>query len=244
LISLDSRLRGSDKLVIIRGSLYACSMARIARVVVPGIPHHITQRGNRRQQTFFRDDDYHEYLSLMAASCRKNGVDVWAYCLMPNHVHMIAVPHQEESLRSALGEAHRRYTRMINFRHEWRGHLWQERFASFPMDGTYLLATARYVELNPVRGHLVNDPARYRWSSCAAHLQGTDDELVRVEPLWQLVGDWGTFLSSELEESKRNLLRQHERTGRPLGDERFTAKIERLVDRIVHRQTPCPKKKS
>jgi len=91
-------------------------MARIARIVVPGMPHHITQRGNRRQESFFKEDDYQEYISLMSESCRIYGVEIWAYCLMTNHVHLIAVPENTESLRSAIGEAHRRYTRLINFR--------------------------------------------------------------------------------------------------------------------------------
>ena len=129
-------------------------MARIARVVAPGLPHHITQWGNRRQQTFFTDDDYQQYVALLSSSCRRSGVEIWAYCLMPNHVHLIAVPQEPDSLRAAIGEAHRRYTRMINFRQGWRGHLWQERFASFVMDEQYLLATARYVETNPVKAGL------------------------------------------------------------------------------------------
>jgi putative transposase len=97
-------------------------------------------------------------ISLMSASCRYHGVEIWAYCLMSNHVHLIAVPEKPESLRSAIGEAHRRYTRSINFRQNWRGHLWQDRFASFPMNESYLLAAARYVELNPVRAHMTGDP--------------------------------------------------------------------------------------
>ena len=125
-------------------------MARLARIVVPGMPHHITQRGNRRQQTFFNSDDYSVYIDLMAQWCREQGVRIWAYCLMPNHVHLVAVPSSEGGLRRAIGEAHRRYTRRVNFREGWRGHLWQGRFASFVMDESYLLAAARYVELNPV----------------------------------------------------------------------------------------------
>ena len=113
-------------------------MARLARVVVPGMPHHVTQRGNRRQPTFFREDDYAAYLELMGQWCRERGVEIWAYCLMPNHVHLIAVPQSEDGLRLAIGEAHRRYTRRVNFREGWRGHLWQGRFASFVMDEPYL----------------------------------------------------------------------------------------------------------
>jgi len=109
-------------------------MSRIARVVVPGFPHHVTQRGNRRQQTFFCDEDYQAYIDLMAEWCRRCGIEVWAYCLMPNHVHLIAVPSSEDGLRLRIGEAHRRYTRRVSFRERWRGHLWQGRLASFVLD--------------------------------------------------------------------------------------------------------------
>ena len=124
------------------------------------MPHHVTQRGNRRQQTFFGEEDYQHYLELMAQFCRAEQVAIWAYCLMPNHVHLIVVPQSAESLRRAIGEAHRRYTRWINFREGWRGHLWQGRFASFVMDEDHLLTAARYVELNPVRAGLVQAPSR------------------------------------------------------------------------------------
>jgi putative transposase len=158
-------------------------MARIARVVVPGFPHHVTQRGNRRQQTFFCDDDYLAYIDLMAEWCRAYNVAIWPWCLMPNHVHLIAVPANAEGLARAIGEAHRRYTRRINFREQWRGHLWQERFASFPMDNRYLLATARYIEMNPVAANLVRNPGEYPWSSVRAHLTGEDDLLTHGSPI-------------------------------------------------------------
>ena len=109
-------------------------MARLARLVVPGLPHHITQCGNRRQQTFFNEDDYAAYIDLMAEWCGKEGVEIWSYCFMPNHVHLIAVPKSEEGLARAIGEAHRRYTRRINIREKWGGYLWQGRFASFVME--------------------------------------------------------------------------------------------------------------
>ena len=129
-------------------------MARLARIVAPGLPHHITQRGNRCQPTFFCDEDYQYYLELMAQWCSAHQVEIWAYCLMPNHVHLIAVPQSADGLRRAIGEVHLRYTRMVSFREGWRGHLWQGRFASFVLDEPYLLTAARYVELNPVRAGL------------------------------------------------------------------------------------------
>ena len=165
-------------------------MARIARVVARGLPHHITQRGNRRQAAFFNDDDYKAYLDIMAEWCCRCGVEIWAYCLMPNHVHLIAVPSSEEGLRQAIGEAHRRYTRRVNFREGWRGHLWQGRFASYIMDEAYLLVSTRYVEFNPVRAGLVEKPEEYQWSSAAAHMSGRDDALVKVLPLLDMVGNW------------------------------------------------------
>jgi putative transposase len=217
-------------------------MARIARVIAPGFPHHVTQRGNRRQETFFCDEDYQAYLDLMAEWCRKCRVDIWAWCLMPNHVHLIAVPQSEEGLARAIGEAHRRYTRRINFRQGWRGHLWQERFASFPMDETHLLAAARYVELNPVQAGLAKSPEEYRWSSARAHIEGKDDTLVKVTPLLEIAGDWRTFLDVP-KDVDADRLRQHERSGRPLGKESFVERLETELSRTLRPQKPGPKRK-
>jgi len=216
-------------------------MARIARVVAPGCPHHITQRGNRRQQVFFGDDDYLAYLEMLAEWCGKCKVDIWAWCLMPNHVHLIAVPQNSEGLARAIGEAHRRYTRLVNFREGWRGHLWQERFASFPLDEVHLLAGARYVEMNPVAARLVSHPDEYRWSSARAHLAGRDDGLVKVAPLLEMVGDWRAFLELSPQEEV-DLFHCHERTGRPLGAATFTRRLENELGRMLQPQKPGPRK--
>ncbi len=218
-------------------------MARLARLVIPGLPHHVTQRGNRRQQTFFNDGDYAAYLELMAEWCREEGVEIWGYCLMPNHVHLIAVPKTADGLRRAIGEAHRRYTRRINFREQWRGYLWQGRFASFIMDEPYLLAAARYVELNPVRAKLVERPRQWPWSSARAHLSGRDDRLVKVAPLLAMVSDWKAFLRSATAAEELRDLRAHGRTGRPLGSSAFLDRLERLVGRVLKPQKPGPKPK-
>ena len=177
-------------------------MARIARVVVPGYPPHVTQRGNRRQQTFFCEGDYRLYLRLMDEWCGKFRVDIWSYCLMPNHIHLVAVPADEAGLRLAIGEAHRRYTRHINFRKGWRGHLWQERFASFPMQERHLLAAIKYIERNPVAAAIVPAAGDYPWSSARCHLYGVADNLVKKSILDEIVGDWGMFLASPLSPSE------------------------------------------
>ncbi|HPX56676.1 MAG TPA: transposase [Syntrophales bacterium] len=216
-------------------------MARIARVIAAGYPHHVTQRGNRRQQTFFNDEDYAVYLELLSEWTRKHNVAVWAYCLMPNHVHLIAVPETQDGLARAIGEAHRRYTRRINFREGWRGHLWQERFASFPMDEKHLLAAVRYVEMNPVAAGLVDDPEKYRWSSARAHVEGKEDRLVEIAPLIELVGNWRDYLRLS-DESEIQSLHLHEKTGRPLGGATFIKTLENQLERLLSPQKRGPKK--
>jgi putative transposase len=162
---------------------------------------------------------------------------------MPNHTHLIAVPQSEESLRRAIGEAHRRYTRMINFREQWRGHLWQGRLGSFVMDGAYLPACARYVERNPVRAGLCGRPEEYLWSSAKAHVQGEDDILVRVRPLLAMIPQWSAHLAVEADTETVQRLKRHEGTGRPLGGEKFVKKLESLVSRILRPRKPGRKPK-
>ena len=215
-------------------------MPRIARVVVPGLPHHVTQRGNRRQPTFFQEADYQAYLRLAAEWCTKSRVRIWSYCLMPNHVHLIAVPETRDGLREAMSEMHRRYTQCVNAREGWTGHLWQGRFASFPMDNAHFLRAAHYVEMNPVRAGMVRRAEDYPWSSAKAHLAGRDDILVKVAPLLDLVQDWGEFLASPFEEKEEGLLELHERTGRPLGGEAFLVGLESSLGRTLRKIKPGP----
>ena len=168
-------------------------MGRAPRIIIPDIPHHIIQRGNRRQQVFFDDQDYRVYAKILAGRLEMHGVDLWAYCLMPNHVHLIAVPKRAEAMSIAIGEAHQRYAVYVNKKMEWKGHLWQDRFTSFAMDEPYLIAATRYVERNPVRAGLAKHPADWLWSSANAHLTGCDDVLVTSAPLLDLVDDCRVF---------------------------------------------------
>ncbi|HHH44196.1 MAG TPA: transposase [Gammaproteobacteria bacterium] len=217
-------------------------MARMPRVVLPGVPHHITQRGNRRQKVFFSDGDYRRYLGLLSQSCREAHTECWAYCLMPNHVHLILVPTHPDGLRSALSEAHRRYTRMINFRYDWRGHLWQERFHSFPMDEGHLYAAVRYVELNPVRAGLAIQAEDWPWSSAKAHLHRRNDDLVNVSPMLDRVDAWKRYLDQDQPDSGFDTIRKHARTGRPLGSDSFMDAAERITGRTLRPRPPGPGK--
>jgi putative transposase len=216
-------------------------MARLARIVIPEIPHHVTQRGNRRQQVFFSDEDYGLYLALLTEHAKAWGVEIWAWCLMPNHVHLMLVPPDPAALRGALGEAHRRYSRAVNLREGWRGYLWQGRFASCPMDEPHTMRAARYIELNPVRAGLVARPEKWRWSSAAAHLRGRPDGVTAVAALGVHVADWKRFLAEEMDEDALDSIRRGERTGRPLGDEAFVRHLETATGRDLARRKPGPK---
>ena len=218
-------------------------MARLARLVVSAVPHHVTQRGNRRQTVFFGDDDYCAYLTLLAEHTRTAGVAVWAWCLMPNHVHLMLTPPSAGALRAALADAHRRYSRMVNFREGWRGYLWQGRFASCPMEEAHALSAARYIELNPVRALLVAKPQDWPWSSARAHLTGTSDGLTEVGALGIGAGEWAGFLKAGIDDDALEAIRSGERTGRPLGTDDFVRRLEGLTGRQLARQKPGPKPK-
>ena len=210
-------------------------MPRIARIIVPGLPHHVTQRGNRRAPIFIEPGDQTLYRRILATECVRRGVEVWAYCLMPNHVHLILTPSDEDGLALAVGESHRRYTSFINTRQEWVGHLFQGRYASVVMDERHLIAAARYVSLNPVRARLVSRAEDWMWSSVKAHLAGQDDGLVAVRPLLDRVGDFAGLLSQQ-GEGGFSRIRAAEATGRPLGDQAFVAELETRLGRVITRR--------
>ena len=211
-------------------------MSRLARLVAPGFPHHVTQRGNRRATVFFEDGDYALYRDLLAERCRKASVACWAYCLMPNHVHLILVPATADGLARAIGETHRQYTGFVNARARWTGHLFQGRFSSVVLDDDHLMLAARYVALNPVRARLVQRPQDWAWSSLRAHLAGRDDGFVTVAPLLERLGGITALVDTESEEIALARLRAAEATGRPLGSDEFVTRLEGLLQRHLRRQ--------
>ena len=204
-------------------------MARLARLVIPGLAHHVTQRGNGRARTFFGDDDYELYRDLLAEHCRAAGVEVWAWCLMPNHVHLILVPSDADGLRRALSGVHRRYAGIIHVRRRRTGHFWQGRFGSAVMDEDHLVAALRYVSLNPVRARLVARARDWRWSSTRAHLTDKDDGVTARAPVHRRFPRFAELLTLEPDIDLYARLRAAESIGRPLGDHRFLARIERLT---------------
>jgi putative transposase len=216
-------------------------MARLARVVIPGHPHHVTQRGNGRARTFFEDGDYALYRDLLAENCKAAGVEVWAWCLMPNHVHLILVPSDSDGLRRALARVHRSYAGAVQARRKRTGHFWQGRFGAVVMDEQHLAAALRYVSLNPVRARLVQRAQDWRWSSTRAHLRGKDDGLTALAPIRDRFPSFADLLATEPEADLFGALRAAESIGRPLGDNRFVARIERQTGRVLKPAKRGPK---
>jgi len=212
-------------------------MARFARLVVPNHPHHITQRGVRSMDIFADDQDRLTYLQIMAEEAERSGVTFLSWCLMTNHVHLIAVPEKENSLARTIGEAHRRYTRMKNFTDNVRGYLFQGRFGSCVLDQQHLLAAGRYVERNPVAAGMVESPVDYPWSSAGYHCGRINhDPLVRERCLPEMVDDWSTFLQATDEEKDR-MIQKKTKTGRPLGGDQFVLHLETLSGRQLMLKT-------
>lgn len=213
-------------------------MARIPRIEVVDCPHHVTQRGNRRLQTFYSDADYLEYLRLLAEAKEKARVSIWAYCLMPNHVHFVVVPSEKGGLARLMQHPHRRYAWRINKRMNWQGHLWQARFYSCPMDERHLIAAVRYVELNPVRARLCEDPRDWRWSSVHAHLKGKNDALVDVGPMLEKAPDWDDFLAQSVPDSMIESIRTNSSSGRPAGNDAFVSVVETQTGTRLRKRRP------
>lgn len=189
-------------------------------------------------QVFFCVDDYERYRWLLLEQVRRHRVSVWAYCLMPNHIHLIAVPSDSEGLACALAETHRRYALQTNSCHGWRGHLWQERFWSFPMDERSLPAVTRYVLVNPVRAGLVRRAEEWLFSSARLHLGSGKDLLVDGRALGSRIADWDRLLDELDEDCDLETVRRHSSTGRPLGDELYVSRIEELLGRKLRPGRP------
>ncbi len=209
-------------------------MPRLARVVLSDIPFHITQRGNRREDVFFCDLDREFYLDLLHDYCVKHEVEVWAYCLMTNHVHLILKPSTEDGLQKVLKPLHMRYAQYINKKHDWKGHLWQGRFFSSALDEAYTHSAVRYVEQNPVRAKIVDNPEDYLWSSAAAHMGITESVLLsNISESYSPAGqrDWKSYLQKENLEEHMIVLRRNIDKGLPCGGDGFIEGLEKKTNR-------------
>jgi putative transposase len=203
-------------------------MPRIARIIAPGYPHHITQRGNNRATVFFDDEDRQTYLKLLAGYSQKFHLQIWAYCLMGNHIHLLAVPETEIALSRGIGRTNLMYTQYLNRKLNQTGRVWQNRFFSCVVESEqYLWAVARYIERNPLKVGLVTSAETYRWSSAKAHISGVSDPLLSANS-WlspQEQEAYAEFVRQDDEENDE-AIRRATRTGRPFGSERFIDRLE------------------
>jgi putative transposase len=200
--------------------------------VVPGLPHHLTQRGNRREDVFFADADRRRFLGLLSEYSIRYGLELLAYCLMNNHVHLVVVPEREASLGLVFKPVNLLYARYLNRRKGWCGRLWQERFFSCPMDRNHTLVATRYVEQNPVRAGLVPVAEEYRWSSAAGHTGKRVDPLLSDRQGWLSgVGDWSHWLHETDDVGDLAVLRLRTKTGRPCGSAAFVEKLSATTGR-------------
>jgi putative transposase len=222
-------------------------MARLPRVVVVDVPHHVTQRGNARQVILANDADRLTYLELLRHFAEIGHLSLLGYCLMSNHVHLIAVPRSPQALAQTLKHTHGRYASYWNARHSSTGHVWQGRFYSCPLDDHHLWAALRYTELNPVRAGLVVAAQQWKWSSAAAHCGADTDamlDMVRWRRRWT-VPEWRIYLTAEESPIDLTALRQCTHTGRPLGTPDFVADLEKSTLRLLApRKGGRPKKVS
>ena len=210
-------------------------MPRMARAVAAGLPHHVTQRGNRGLDVFFTADDRQEYLVRLAEYAGRHGLKVWAYCLMSNHVHLVVVPSRPESLADTLRPLHMRHAQRVNAERGWQGHLWQGRYFSCPLDEPHLWEAVRYVERNPVRAGIVGRAEAYPWSSAAPHCGLRADPVLSPDlPLLGAVDDWPAWLEAPddaVSLEQLEILRRRTHTGLPCGNQSFVKRVARLVGR-------------
>jgi putative transposase len=218
-------------------------MARIARVVIPGVPHLLVQRGENSRQVFFSADDFKCYLDLVGEDCAKWEVDVLAYCLMPNRVHFLLKPNDDIGLARALGDAHRRYAIHINRRYGRNGRLWHARFSSCALEEGWLYRAARYVERDPVDSGLLPGVMDFPWTSAHARISGDGSSLIVPGQLGEVENRWGEFIAVPNEDADQRLLIAHERTGRPLGSKEYILGLEETLGRRLrpHKRGRKPK---
>ena len=217
-------------------------MPRKPRIVIPEVPHHVTQRGSRRGPVFFDDEDRLLYLDLLRTYADRYSTEILAYCLMDNHVHHALVPHEESSLAQTLKAVHTRYANVVNGKRCWTGHLWQQRFFSAPLDDEYLWTAIRYIERNPVEAGIVTLAEDYRWSSAKSHCTGSANQNLSKGTRWATLiaqrSNWRAWLGETNPQENVRLLRQRTSRDLPCGSQMFIRQLEEAIGRQI---IPHPK---
>jgi putative transposase len=212
-------------------------MPRQARTVFAGVPHHITQRGNRREDVFYTDEDRETYLGWLNEYCQLHKVEILAYCLMTNHIHIIALPKTDAGLQLVFKPLHMRYAQRFNSQRGWKGHVWQGRYFSSALDEHYLWSAIRYVERNPVRAKMLKKAENYAWSSAAAHCEGYAGDVLTTKAYWkkqfESIGNWSAWLAEVDSVDELLIIHRNIEKGLPCGSDRLIQKLEKKIGRML-----------
>lgn len=211
-------------------------MARQARIVIPNTAHHITQRGNRGEHVFLEKSDYQTYLDILTEQCKRFDTAIYSYCLLPNQIHLIVEPQKPELMARAIGETHRRYTNNINARQNWRGHLFQDRFFSYPMDEQNTLRAARFIETLPVTAGIAPKCENYLWSSAKSRIKVIENSFLKPFRSFHAIHNWADYLERPMDPNELKTIQTHLQTGRPRGSDLFLDNIEIEIGRTVRPQ--------
>lgn len=224
-------------------------MARTARIIGIELPHHITQRGNYKQDIFSDDKDRNKYLSWIEEYSAKHSLSILAFCLMQNHVHFVAIPHAKDSLAKVFKSVHMRYSQYFNKKNGVSGHLWQGRFYSCILDEKHLVCTARYIERNPVRANMVEKPWEWKWSSALAHIDNSKKSLIKLGDIYTYtdipLNSWKRFIDSKDDAKDLEKIRKQTFLGRPCGNNAFIKFLETSLGvKLTPSSVGRPKKKN
>jgi len=220
-------------------------MARQARIIVPNSPHHISQRGNRGESIFFEKEDFSNYLELIQKNLNDFKIDLLSFCLLPNQIHLLMEPKHKDDLSRCIGETNRQYTRYINQKKNWTGHLFQNRFFSYAMDDQHALRAARFIETLPVTAKITEKPQNYLWSSAKYRIKTIENSPIKPFNMFHLDQNWEDFLGRIMDTEELKKIQTHLQTGRPRGNTLFLDTVEQQIGRPVRPQKRGrkPKKK-
>ena len=190
-------------------------MARQARLIIPNNFHHIAQRGNRGEPIFFEKEDYQTYLAILQEQMEKFNLELYSYCLMPNQIHLLIKPKNKDDLSRGIGECNRQYTRYINQKNDWTGHLFQNRFFCYTLDEQHALRAARFIEVLPITARITDKPQNYLWGSARYRIKIQDHAFLKDFQTFHLAQNWEDYLARPIDITEMKTIQRHLQTGRP-----------------------------
>lgn len=222
--------------------MYHKLMPRIPRIIIPNVPYHVAHRGNHQIDVFYNSSDREKYLNWLNQYSSIYQFDILAYCLMTNHVHFVGIPRKSDSIARTIQVVHVRHAQKINRQKGWSGNLWQQRYFACALDDPHMWLAIRYVEQNSIRAGIVVKAEDYKWSSAAYHCGLRDDPvIVHNDKIMGMFDGWSEVVNQVIDDEKQKTIRTRTYKGIPLGDDRFTKRIFKMIDqkgRKINRGRP------